>query len=88
MDYHRPLWTLYYNLKKLNTLNYMDPAPSDTLLHPSTPYNTLKMFKVTGLSTLEKGYFSPEREGGNLWEQSTTDLYDRIINNNNIIKYQ
>ena len=42
MDYHGPLRTLYYSLKKLNTLNYMDPAPLNTLLHPSTPYNTLK----------------------------------------------
>ena len=32
MDDDGPLWTLYYELMKWNTQNYMDPAPLSTLL--------------------------------------------------------
>ena len=63
MDYHGPLQTLYYKLKKLDTLNYMDSMPFNTLLRPSTPFNTLKMFKATGLSTLKR-ILQPRERGG------------------------
>ena len=46
MDYHGPLRTLYYKLKKLEALNHMDSTPFNTHLHPSTPFYTPQHPKI------------------------------------------